>query len=87
MKKLIMIKMKLRYTDNTYPLENSCFATVNPAQPDQLLEEEEQVMERLLALCAAFGKAGETYEVSYEKRQPLFEIQRKLINTRLHSFR
>lgn len=32
----------------TYPLENSCFATVNPEQPDQLLEEEAQVIERLL---------------------------------------
>ena len=32
----------------TYPLENTCFATTNPERPDQLLEEEEQVMERLL---------------------------------------
>ncbi|WP_077622379.1 fructose-1,6-bisphosphatase [Sediminibacillus massiliensis] len=32
----------------TYQLENSCFATVNPDQPDQLLEEEEEVIERLL---------------------------------------
>lgn len=32
----------------TYPLENPCFATVNPEQPDQLLEEEEQVMDKLL---------------------------------------
>ncbi|AYA76463.1 class 3 fructose-bisphosphatase [Bacillus sp. Y1] len=32
----------------TYQLENSCFATVNPEQPDQLLEEEAQVIERLL---------------------------------------
>jgi fructose-1,6-bisphosphatase III len=31
-----------------YPLENSCFATVNPEQPDQLIEEEAQVIERLL---------------------------------------
>lgn len=33
---------------HTYPLENTCFATVNPEQPDQLLEEEKQVMDRLL---------------------------------------
>jgi fructose-1,6-bisphosphatase-3 len=33
---------------NTYPLENTCFATVNTLQPDQLLEEEEQVMDKLL---------------------------------------
>lgn len=32
----------------TYQLENSCFVTVNPEQPDQLLEEEAQVIERLL---------------------------------------
>lgn len=32
----------------TFQLENSCFATVNPEQPDQLLEEETQVIERLL---------------------------------------
>ncbi|MBO1515484.1 fructose-1,6-bisphosphatase [Metabacillus bambusae] len=32
----------------TYPLENTCFATVNPEQPDQLLEEEKQVMDKLL---------------------------------------
>lgn len=32
----------------TYPLENSCFTTINPEQPDQLLEEEEQVIEKLL---------------------------------------
>lgn len=32
----------------TYKLENSCFATVNPDKPDQLLEEEAQVIERLL---------------------------------------
>ncbi|RKL66574.1 fructose-bisphosphatase class III [Salipaludibacillus neizhouensis] len=31
-----------------YSLENDCFATVNPDQPDQLLEEEEQVMNKLL---------------------------------------
>ncbi|MBM7573004.1 fructose-1,6-bisphosphatase [Aquibacillus albus] len=31
-----------------YPLENTCFVTVNPDQPDQLLEEEEQVMNKLL---------------------------------------
>ncbi|MRH41673.1 fructose-bisphosphatase class III [Aquibacillus halophilus] len=31
-----------------YPLENSCFSTVNPEKPDQLLEEEEQVLDRLL---------------------------------------
>lgn len=41
-------KNEITIYGNTYQLENSCFATVNPAQPDQLLEEEEQVMERLL---------------------------------------
>lgn len=32
----------------TYTLENTCFSTVNPQQPEQLLEEERQVMEKLL---------------------------------------
>lgn len=41
-------KNEIKIYGNTYPLENSCFATVNPEQPDKLLEEEEQVMERLL---------------------------------------
>ena len=41
-------KNEITIYGNTYPLENRCFATVDPAQPDQLLEEEEQVMERLL---------------------------------------
>ncbi|MFB1051275.1 fructose-1,6-bisphosphatase [Paraliobacillus sp. JSM ZJ581] len=32
----------------TYPLENTCFATVNPEQPEQLLPEEVEVIDRLL---------------------------------------
>ncbi|AIY05378.1 fructose-1,6-bisphosphatase [Planococcus sp. PAMC 21323] len=32
----------------TYPLENTCFATINPEQPDELLEEEQQVIDKLL---------------------------------------
>ncbi|WP_102029115.1 fructose-1,6-bisphosphatase [Salirhabdus sp. Marseille-P4669] len=39
---------KITINGKTYPLENTCFATVNPKQPDQLLEEEEQVMNKLL---------------------------------------
>ncbi|MDN7246907.1 fructose-1,6-bisphosphatase [Planococcus shenhongbingii] len=31
-----------------YKLENTCFATINPEQPDELLEEEQQVMDKLL---------------------------------------
>jgi len=34
--------------EKTYPLENTCFVTVNPDQPDQLLEEEAKVMDKLL---------------------------------------
>lgn len=41
-------KNEITMYGKTYPLENTCFATVNPEQPDQLLEEEKQVMERLL---------------------------------------
>ncbi|WP_066186939.1 MULTISPECIES: fructose-bisphosphatase class III [Gracilibacillus] len=33
---------------DTYSLEDTCFATVNPEQPDQLLPEEEEVIEKLL---------------------------------------
>ncbi|MBN8209023.1 fructose-1,6-bisphosphatase [Bacillus sp. NTK071] len=32
----------------TYSLENTCFATINPEQPDQLLDEEKEVMDKLL---------------------------------------
>ncbi|SDI06719.1 fructose-1,6-bisphosphatase-3 [Planococcus glaciei] len=32
----------------TYNLENTCFSTVNPNQPDELLEEEQQVMDKLI---------------------------------------
>ncbi|CEG21395.1 Fructose-1,6-bisphosphatase class 3 [Planococcus massiliensis] len=32
----------------TYPLENTCFATINPDKPDELLEEEQQVIDKLL---------------------------------------
>ncbi len=41
-------KNEITTNGKTYQLENSCFATVNPEQPDQLLEEEAQVIERLL---------------------------------------
>jgi fructose-1,6-bisphosphatase III len=41
-------KNEITINGKTYPLENTCFATVSPEQPDQLLEEEKQVMERLL---------------------------------------
>ncbi|MEH7084592.1 fructose-1,6-bisphosphatase [Neobacillus drentensis] len=41
-------KNEITFYGKTYPLENTCFATVNPEQPDQLLEEEKQVMEKLL---------------------------------------
>lgn len=33
---------------HTYSLENTCFATVDPKQPGQLLEEEAQVIDKLL---------------------------------------
>ncbi len=32
----------------TYPLENTCFSTINPDNPSQLLEEEQQVIDKLL---------------------------------------
>lgn len=41
-------KNEINIQGKTYQLENSCFATVNPELPEQLLEEEKQVIERLL---------------------------------------
>ncbi len=41
-------KNEISIHGKTYSLENTCFATVNPEQPYQLLEEEEQVMDKLL---------------------------------------
>lgn len=41
-------KNEITINGKTYPLENTCFATINPEQPGELLEEEEQVMDRLL---------------------------------------
>lgn len=41
-------KNEITIHGKTYPLENTCFATVNPEQPHQLSEEEEQVMDKLL---------------------------------------
>ncbi|MDO7908737.1 fructose-1,6-bisphosphatase [Paenibacillus sp. JX-17] len=41
-------KNEITLDGKTYPLDNTCFATVNPQQPEQLLEEEEQVIEKLL---------------------------------------
>ncbi|MEC3885801.1 fructose-1,6-bisphosphatase [Halobacillus sp. HZG1] len=34
--------------DKRYPLENPCFSTIDPEDPNRLLEEEEQVIEKLL---------------------------------------
>ncbi|MBP0725802.1 fructose-1,6-bisphosphatase [Bacillus sp. RG28] len=41
-------KNEITINGKTYPLENTCFATINPDNPGELLEEEEQVMDRLL---------------------------------------
>ncbi|OAS82896.1 MULTISPECIES: fructose-1,6-bisphosphatase [Metabacillus] len=48
LEKIDFDKNEIKIHGKTYPLENTCFATVNPEQPDQLLEEEEQVMDKLL---------------------------------------
>lgn len=46
---------KINYENNeitingkTYPLDNPCFSTINPENPSELLEEERQVIDRLL---------------------------------------
>jgi fructose-1,6-bisphosphatase-3 len=41
-------KNEITINGKTFPLENTCFSTVNPENPGELLEEEEQVMEKLL---------------------------------------
>lgn len=41
-------KNEIMIDGKKYPLENTCFATVNPKQPSQLLEEEKEVIEGLL---------------------------------------
>ncbi len=41
-------KNEITIGESTYSLENTCFATINPEQPDQLLDEEKQVMDKLL---------------------------------------
>ena len=51
--RLLLERVDLRHHELTihgknYPLENTCFATVDPDNPNQLLEEEEQVIDKLL---------------------------------------
>jgi fructose-1,6-bisphosphatase-3 len=48
LEKIDFDKNEITIHGETYPLENTCFATVNTEQPDQLLEEEAEVMDKLL---------------------------------------
>ncbi|PYZ94865.1 fructose-bisphosphatase class III [Salipaludibacillus keqinensis] len=48
LEKLDYDKKQITIHGKTYPLENTCFATVNQEQPDQLLEEEREVIDKLL---------------------------------------
>lgn len=41
-------KMEATIYGKTYPLENTCFHTLNPDNPNELLEEEEEVINKLL---------------------------------------
>ncbi|WHX24909.1 fructose-1,6-bisphosphatase [Virgibacillus halodenitrificans] len=41
-------KKEVTIDDKAYPLENTCFATVNPDQPGELLDEEKEVIDKLL---------------------------------------
>ncbi len=41
-------KKEITIYGKTYPLENTCFRTINPANPAQLLPEEEEVIDKLL---------------------------------------
>ncbi|MCM3655177.1 fructose-1,6-bisphosphatase [Metabacillus litoralis] len=48
LEKIDFDKNEITIHGETYPLENTCFATINTEQPDQLLEEEAEVMDKLL---------------------------------------
>ncbi len=41
-------KQEITVYGETYPLENTCFSTVDPEDPAKLLEEEEEVIDKLL---------------------------------------
>lgn len=41
-------KNEITINGKTYPLDNTCFKTINPDNPSELLKEEEQVLDRLL---------------------------------------
>jgi fructose-1,6-bisphosphatase III len=41
-------KNEITIGEKTYPLKDTCFSTINPDQPDQLSEEEQQVIDKLL---------------------------------------
>ncbi|WP_088011683.1 fructose-1,6-bisphosphatase [Gottfriedia acidiceleris] len=41
-------KNEITINGKTYPLDNTCFKTINPDNPSELLKEEEQVIDRLL---------------------------------------
>ncbi|MFD1388997.1 fructose-1,6-bisphosphatase [Oceanobacillus sp. FSL W7-1293] len=41
-------KQEITIYGKTYPLENTCFATVDPADPAKLLPEEEEIIDKLL---------------------------------------
>ncbi len=57
----------------TYQLENTCFATVNPKQPDELLEEEAEVMDKPLFSVQNSEKLGRHMNFMM-KKAPLFKI-------------
>ncbi|WP_145543186.1 fructose-1,6-bisphosphatase [Virgibacillus sp. SK37] len=41
-------KNEIKIQGKTYKLENTCFATINPDNPEQLIEEEQEVIDKLL---------------------------------------
>ncbi|MGD7045774.1 fructose-1,6-bisphosphatase [Jeotgalibacillus proteolyticus] len=48
LEKIDFEKNEIDINGKKYGLENTCFKTVNPQQPDELLEEESKVMDKLL---------------------------------------
>lgn len=60
-----LVLEKIDYESNTitiygttYSLKDTCFATINPNQPDQLLQEEEEVINKLLVAVQQSEKLG-----------------------------
>ena len=59
--------------NKTYPLKDTCFQTVNPNNPAELLAEEKEVMDKLL-LSFQHQKNKTSYVFPYAKRKIISSI-------------